>query len=207
LAGGHRYGCPCQVPPVGGYLPVIVTRVGSCSYPPLHSASDQSAGFWPVCPFPSAVLRHGLSRTAPAGTRNRTPHSAREDRGQQPAGRGDGQEQRPARRQCGQGAPKPPGPAVARRLPRIPAGRGRRPPAAAGSGPARPLSRSEPRACRARRRRPARAALLAGMASRRSRSVGGKQRRLEAVYTRHPSDPSSRNTLGWLSACLRRWRR
>jgi hypothetical protein len=45
LAGGHRYGCcPCQVSLVGGYLPVIVVRGGSCSYPPLRSASGQSAG-------------------------------------------------------------------------------------------------------------------------------------------------------------------
>src|SRR5205823_10553775 len=45
---GHRCGCPCQVLLVGGCLPVIVMRAGSCSYPPLHSASGQSAGLSPV---------------------------------------------------------------------------------------------------------------------------------------------------------------
>jgi len=42
-------------------LPVIVIRAGSCSYPPLHSAIDQSAGFSPVSSSPPAVLGHGLS--------------------------------------------------------------------------------------------------------------------------------------------------
>jgi len=48
LAGGRCYGCPGQAPLAGGCLPVIVMRDGLCSYPPLHSASDQSTAFSPV---------------------------------------------------------------------------------------------------------------------------------------------------------------
>jgi hypothetical protein len=112
---------------------------------------------------------------------------------------------RPARRRCGQGAPKPLGPAVARRL----RGYLRSWPEAASrrwigtSQTAKPITTtSSPRGDGGQR-----AAPLAGMAKPKV-EIGGRQAApTGAVYTRHPSDPSSRKTLGWLSAYLRRWRR
>ena len=113
---------------------------------------------------------------------------------------------RPTRRRCGQGAPKPLSPAVARRL----RGYLRSWPEAASrrwigtSQTAKLITTTSSQRGDGGQRAPPR---WRGWQSRMSRSVGGKQRRLEAVYTVIRVTLRRGTPSGGLSAYLRRWRR